>query len=94
MPSILMQIADRRLIGHFRRPHAGDIGKPVALAQIAAGAGGDDIFPGRRPALGPRYDMVEGEIVARPAILAGEAIAQEHVEPREGGVARRFDIGL
>ncbi len=87
MPSVLMQIADRRLIRHFSRQHAGDIWEPVAFAQIAARAGGHDIFPGRRAALGPRYDVIEGKVVARPAILAGEAIAQENIEPRKGGMA-------
>src|SRR5262249_36940208 len=28
------------------------------------------------------------------AILALELVAQEHVEPREGGIARRLDVGL
>jgi hypothetical protein len=38
--------------------------------------------------------VIEGEVVARAAILAGEAVAQENVEAGEGGVAGRFDIGL
>src|SRR5216684_7378859 len=41
--------------------------------------------------------MVEGQLVrgARAAaILAGEAVAQEHVEPGEGRVARRLHIFL
>ena len=38
--------------------------------------------------------MIEGEIVMRAAILAGEAVAQEDVEPREGGNPRRLHIGL
>ncbi len=46
LPAILMEIADGGLVGHPRRPHAGNVWKPVALAQIAAGTGGDDIFPG------------------------------------------------
>jgi len=35
--------------------------------------------------------MIEGEIVARPAILAGETVTQENVEPRERGMRRGFD---
>src|SRR4051794_4406150 len=41
--------------------------------------------------------MSEGQIVRRvrpAAILAGEAVAQDHVEPGEGRVARRLDIVL
>ncbi len=89
-----MQIADCRLKRHARRPHARDIGKPIALAQIAAGASRDDIFPSGRSALGARDDVIECEIVARPAILAGETVAQKNVEPREGGMTRWLDIGF
>ena len=46
------------------------------------------------PAARARHQMVEGQVVAVAAILAGEAVAQEHVEPGEGRVARRPDIGL
>ena len=46
------------------------------------------------PALRARDDMVEGEVLALAAILAGEAVAQEHVEPGEGGKAGRLDIAL
>src|SRR5436853_5388890 len=71
--------------------------KPVAFQQIAAAARGDDIGPYRGAAARPRHDVVEGELVrgARAAaILAAEAVAQEHVEPGEGRVARRLDIFL
>jgi len=38
--------------------------------------------------------MIEGEVVARAAILAAEAVAQEDVEPGEGGIGGGFDVGL
>src|SRR5207248_6568494 len=71
--------------------------KRVALQQIAAAARGDDIGPYRGAAARARHDVVEGKLVrgARaPAILAAEAVAQEHVEPGKGRVARRLDIFL
>ncbi len=57
-------------------------------------AGGDHVVPSRASATRTRHDVIEGEIVARTAILALEAVAQEHVEPREGRIARRLDVGL
>src|ERR1700677_3748947 len=39
-------------------------------------------------------DMVERQLIALAAILAGEAVAQEHVEPGEGGEAGRLDVAL
>ena len=41
--------------------------------------------------------MIESQVVCHPidaAILALEAVAQEHVEARERRVARRLHIGL
>ena len=62
-------------------------GVMLPLLQIAGRAGGDHVAPGRVAAARARQQMVEGEVVARAAILAGEAVAQEHVEPREGRMA-------
>ena len=69
-------------------------GAQAALPEIAWRAGGDDVVPGRLAAARARDQVIEGQVLARAAILAGEAVAQEHVEPREGRVARRLDIGL
>ena len=60
--------------------------RPAALLQIAGRAGRGDILPGRPPALRARQDMVEGELVRIAAILTGEAVAKEQVEPRESGI--------
>src|ERR1700688_873729 len=38
--------------------------------------------------------MIEGEILAVAAILAGEAVAQEYVEPGEGRVSRGLHESL
>src|SRR5215472_5722144 len=38
--------------------------------------------------------MIEGEILARTAILAAELVAQEHVETGEGGLGRGLHEGL
>src|SRR3990167_1981655 len=66
--------------------------RAAALLQVARGAGGCDIFPRRSPAKPPRHDMVEGQILARPAILARETVAQEQVEARERRMLRRLHI--
>src|SRR5580704_8771167 len=86
--AVLVQIVDGWLIRHPRRPHAGLAGAEIALAQIAARTGGDDIFPGRGAALGAGHEMVEGQILAGAAILAAEAVAEKDIEPSEGGMAR------
>src|ERR1700744_470647 len=66
----------------------------VALAQIARRARGDHILPRRLSALAARDDVIEGEIVICRAILADEAVAQEHVESREGRMRGRLDEGF
>jgi len=38
--------------------------------------------------------MVEGEIIAGAAILAGKAVPQENIETREGGLPQRTHIAL
>src|SRR3546814_1518641 len=64
----------------------------AALLQIARRTGGGDILPARPPAQPARDHMVEGQFLARPAILAGEPVAQEQVEPGEGRMLRRLHI--
>src|SRR3546814_436625 len=54
--------------------------------EVAWGASRGDIFPGRSPALPPRNDMIEGQIVGDAAILAGKFIAKEKIESCEGRV--------
>ena len=66
--------------------------RPSALFQVAGQARGGDIFPARPPAQTARDDVVEGQVVCRPAILAFELVAQEQVEPREGGIFGRLHI--
>ena len=74
---------------HARLPR-----RSTAFPEVAWRAGCDDIVPCRPPALCPGYHMIEGELPGIAAILAGEAITQEQVEPREGGILRRPDILL
>src|SRR6478752_3148889 len=38
--------------------------------------------------------MIEGQVVMRVAVLADEAVAQEDVEPGEGGMGGRLDEGF
>ena len=66
----------------------------AALAQIARRAGRDDVVPPRLAAARARDQMIERQVVLVAAVLAAEAVAQEHVEPREGRIKRRLHIGL
>src|SRR4029077_13847840 len=84
-PPVFLQLECRRLRRPTSREHARFLGQAIALHQIAALAGGDHIAPGRASATRARYDMIEGQLMGRtaaPAVLAGEAVAQEDVEPR------------
>jgi len=76
----------------LQRDHADIARHAVALPEVAGRAGGNDVFPGGAPAFRPRDDVIEGQIVAGAAILALETVAEENVEPGEGGVAGRLDI--
>jgi hypothetical protein len=66
----------------------------VGLLEIARRAGSDDVVPGRAAAARAGHDVVEREIVLVAAILALEAVAQEHVEPGEGWVPGRPHVVL
>jgi len=93
-PAILVQVVDGGLEGLARRPHIGLLGQHIAFGQIAAGTGRDNIFPNRGATLGARNHMVEGQVIMRAAILAGEPVPQKYVEPGEGRLTGRFDIGF
>ena len=52
--------------------------RPVALAQVARRAGGDDVLPDRLAALRARDDVVERQAaVRRAAVRAAPAVASE-----------------
>ena len=76
------------------RPHAGVMGQVPALAQVARRACRDDVVPAGLAAPRARDQVVEGQVVLAAAVLAEEAVTQEHVEPRESGIERRLDVGL
>src|SRR5262245_41090921 len=84
----------RRLERHLRWPHLGFRHGEIALAEIAGRAGGDHVDPGGLAAARARNQVIEGEIVAPAAILAGEPVAQEHVEARERRLRRGLHEGL
>lgn len=94
LAAIAVQVMHRRLVGHLRRKHMSFIHRERALAQIAGRAGGDDIVPGGDAATRAGNDMIEGQVVAAAAILAGKPVAQKNVEAGKGGVGRRLDVGL
>ena len=86
VPAVEPELVRRRhdRLGHGL--HAALVRQPVALAQVAARAGGDDVAPGGLAAPRAWDDVIEGQLRRRmgaPAVLAGEAVAQEDVEPRE-----------
>ena len=47
-----------------------------------------------RPPKRARDQVVEGQVVLVPTVLAAEAVAQEHVKPGERGIERRLHVGL
>src|SRR6266853_1062010 len=95
--AVLLQQMSRRLHRRVTGIHAAFPGYAIALEQIAARAGRDDVLPGGAPAARARHDVIERQIVGREvvaAILADEAVAQEHVESREGRTPRRRNVFL
>ena len=54
--------------------------RAAALFKVAVQAGCGDIFPTGNTAQATWDDVVKGQIVTRPAILAFELVAQEQVE--------------
>src|SRR5262245_49733140 len=63
---------------------AGVLERPVALAQVARRAGGDDVLPDRLASLRARHDVVEGQPAAGAAAVdAAPAVAREEGAPRD-----------
>src|SRR5437764_15370782 len=93
-PAVAVQLMHRRRERRLARKHPRLLRRQIALAQVARRARRDDVLPGGLAALAARDDVIEGEIVIRRAILADEAVAQEDVEPGEGGMRARLDEGF
>src|SRR5712672_1594421 len=89
-----MQLMHRRRERRLPRKHPRLLRRQVALAQITRRTGCDHVLPGGLAALAARNDVIEGEVVVGRAVLADEAVAQEHVEPGEGGMRGWLDEGL
>src|SRR6202000_1808285 len=89
-----MQLVHGRRERGLLRKHPRLLRCHVALTQIAGRTCGDHVFPGGLSTLAARDDVIEGQIVARQAILADETVAQENVEPGERGMRARLDEGL
>src|SRR4051812_33082558 len=89
-----MQGMHARLGRALRKIHSCFLYPLASPSQIAWRASGDDVDPGRKPPARARQQMIEGEIVAASAILAGETVAQEHVEARERRMGRGLHEGL
>src|SRR5437762_10126635 len=89
-----MQLVHGGRVGVLPREHARLLRRQIALAQIAGRAGGNDVFPGGLAAFAAREDVIEGQVFRRGAVLAGESVAEEDVEPGEGGVSGWLDEGF
>jgi len=89
--SVLQLPACRPDRGHIQL-HMCLLWRATTLFQVAVQTSGGDILPTRNAAQATWDDVVEGQIVARPTILAFELVAQEQVETREGGIFRRLHI--
>src|ERR1700704_4306682 len=63
------------------RMHPGLPWQPVPLTPVAGRAGGDDVLPARGAALRARDDVIDRQVGARAAVLAGPAVAREHGPP-------------
>src|SRR6188472_912818 len=67
-----------RCLRRVLRVHVDLAGEAVALAAVAAGAGGDDVLPDRLAAAAAGDDVVDGEAgFARAAVLTGPGVAGE-----------------
>src|SRR3981189_2591239 len=89
-----MELVYGRCERQLPRKHPRLLRRQVSLAQIARRTGGDHVLPRGLAALAARDDVIEGEVVVGRAVLADEAITQEHVEPGEGGMRGRLDEGF
>ena len=80
---MVLQLPSRRPDRLEMERHPRLLWRASALFEIARRTRGRDIFPSRPATLGARDNMIEREIVADPAILALEFIAQEQIKPRK-----------
>src|SRR5580658_3018471 len=70
--AVFLQLVHARAVRAAVRVHVRLSGGAPALAEIAAGAGGDDVLPGRAPATRARRHVVERQLIAGAAVLAAE----------------------
>src|SRR5579872_395542 len=90
-PAVAVELMHGRREGLLFWEHPRLLRRQTAFTKIARGTGGDHVFPSGLAALAARDDVIEGQVVARRAILADEAIAQEYVKPGEGRMGGRLD---
>jgi len=91
-PAVAVQFKHRRPVGHLPRLHAGMLGQVPTLAEVAGRAGRYDVVPAGLAAARAWDQVIESEIIFRPAVLAEESVAQEHVEPGECRIERRLHV--
>src|SRR5262247_3191641 len=92
--AVAVQLEHRWPIGQLPRLHARVVRQMPALTQIARSASRYHVVPARLAAARARDQVIEGKIILAAAVLAGEAIAQEHIEACKGRIERGLYIGL
>src|ERR1700722_2659786 len=93
-PAVAVQLVHGRREWRLPRKHPRLLRRQVALAQVTRRTRRNHVLPRGLASLAAGDDVVEGEIVVGRAILADEAVAQEHVEPGKGGMRGRLDEGF
>src|SRR6478736_6232759 len=90
--AVLLQLPAGRADRMHQRVHARLLGRAAALLHVTRGAGGEDVLPRRASAEPAGLDVVESQVLLAAAVLAAEAVAQEHVEAGERRELARADI--
>ena len=80
--------ADR---GHVEL-HVRLLGRAATFFEVAGQARSGHVFPACPATQTARDDVVEGQIMSRPAILTFELVAQKQVEARKSRIFRRLHI--
>ncbi len=82
----VLQLPAGRTYGGHVELHMRLLRRAATFFQVAGQARGGDIFPAGNPAQTAWDDVIEGQVIARSAILALELVAQEQVESGECGI--------
>jgi hypothetical protein len=90
----VLELLGRRAEGLAAQGHACLLQRLRTLVEVAVPAGRDDVLPGGASAPRSGHHVVECQMVAIAAVLAGELVTQEQVEAGEGGGPRGLHVFL